>query len=762
MRDFFLSILPDTGVYFIATPSKNGGGFSHYPCETLDEVVAKSIELDTQKQQTYFACASFKQASYVNEEGKTRYRTAENVGWAKSFWLDIDCGEDKTTKGTGYRTQRDAFNALKVFIDNTYLPFPIIVSSGGGYHCYWPLETTVTKEQWLPIANKLKALTQCADILLLADDSRTADIASLLRPVGTHNWKPERGGKEVLLKQNSDSVPFEWFREVINVAHAKYFGFKPSQAIHPNPQILSGLTQYKSITLEQLIVMLSFLDPDMERINWWGVLAAVADEYGEDAREIMLNWSSRATEENKFNEADFHRQYSDALSRTDFPGKKKSMGSLVMMARDAGWTDPRKPSVHEPSSGIEKLNENFAWIEKNASIYRLDHSDFIDPAKFKTQHDNQTVSVQSGTSIKQVGVGSMWIKHPSRRQHRQLVLRPKEGLVTHDNCLNEWRGFALEPTPGDIAYFLKLLDRLVPDQAAKQYILLWMAHLLQHPEIKMNVSLAFWSLDQGVGKNLLFECISSIIGSTHSTVIGQAELAASFNGWANRKVLVIGDEVSSSDRRQDADKLKGLVTGTTIYINEKYQPAREVQNFVNFIFLSNHHDALFVDDRDRRFFVWEITAGRLPDAIANEFVKWRDNGGLSALLDYLLTYDISSFNPKAPAPMTDAKQQMAADNRSDLESWLADLFASGASVVLGRELATSHEIATRYSHNTGNKASAKAVTGTCKKLGALARINQVRLTNGKKVRVLAIDRPEHWKLQPEAVWATEMDKPCKL
>lgn len=411
---------------------------------------------------------------------------------------------------------------------------------------------------------------------------------------------------------------------------------------------------------------------------------------------------------------------------------------------------------------VAGINDECAWIEEVASIYRLRYGDFIAPEKFRLHFDNQTISIGVGSGTKQVGVGSLWLKNVHRRQHARLVIRPGEAQVTPDNCLNEWQGFDVAPAPGNIKPFLQLFMRLIPDRSARRYVLRWLAHLVQHPGTKKHVSLAFWSHEQGVGKNLLFECMTAIVGAAHSTVISQAELASNFNGWANRKVFVIGDEVSKSDRRQDTDKLKGLVTGTTVYINEKYQPAREVPNLINLIFFSNHHDALFVADTDRRFFVWEITAGRLPDPKIKEFVKWRDTGGLAALLHFLLRFDIGAFNPKAPAPMTDAKQQMMQDNRSDLEGWVAELMGSNVSQLLGRELATASELARRYANDTGNKVSAKTIIGACKRLGAHARNHQVRLAGGKKVRVLALTRPDHWKLQPEADWATEMAKPFNL
>lgn len=414
-------------------------------------------------------------------------------------------------------------------------------------------------------------------------------------------------------------------------------------------------------------------------------------------------------------------------------------------------------------SPILALNDRFAFIEEQASIYRLEFGNFIEQQKFRLQHDNRKVNVANGSAFKSVGLGSAWLASAMRRQHKSLVLRPSEGQVTSDNCLNEWQGLAVAPASGDIKPFLRLLLRLAPNRAARRYTQRWMAHLIQRPGIKMFVSLALWSHAQGVGKNLFFETLANIIGPTHATVIGQEELGAGFNSWANRRILVIGDEVSGTDKRQQNDKLKGLITGTTLRIDEKYQPVLEQPNLLNFIFLSNHHDALFVNDHDRRFFVWEIEAGRLSEKQANEFVQWRDSGGLAALHHFLLHYTLGDFNPKAPAPMTTAKQQMADDNRSDLEAWIADLMASGVAKELGRELATANEIGRKYAADTRQVApSSKAIVGACKRQGAYARPNQVRLVGDRKLRVMAIARIDFWKAQSESEWAKEMAKPLAI
>jgi hypothetical protein len=758
-EDFLSLVLPDTGYYFIATPNPGGPGFIHYPLKTISEMVAKAFELNASQQNVYFACASYLNESYIGKDGKRHWRTGLNAGWVKSFWCEIDCGADKAEAGKGYENLKQAAQALKAFCLANALPLPTLVKSGGGLHCYWVFTETVTKESWLPVAFKFKALAKEGRAPLLADPSRTADIASVLRPIGTNNWKPERAGAVVTLKYVGDPMDFADFQSAVETAHAQMLADKPPTAKDAAPPY-----DGPGLPLEHVADMLTHINPDIERDAWWGLLAAIADEYGEAGRDVARDWSAGVLHHRAadlYNEADFDYQYSDALSRSAYGGKRKTMGTVVMMAREGGWVDPRK-SQPTASDWVAEINAAYAWIAANASIYRLGYGDFIEPVKFRVHFGNQTITVPAGNGTKDIGKGTQWLKDPNRRQHEQLVIQPAEGLVTMDNCLNEWKGFAVTPVAGNTKPFFRLLLRLLPNRAARRYALQWLAHLTQHPDIKMHVSLAFWSHEQGVGKNLLFECMTAIIGAAHSTVIGQAELASNFNGWANRKVLVIGDEVSKSDRRQDTDKLKGLVTGTTVYINEKYQPAREVPNFLNFIFLSNHHDAIFLDDTDRRYFVWEIAADRLPDANVVEFVKWRDNGGLAALLHFLLQHDLSGFNPKAPAPMTDAKQQMVQDNRSDLENWVAELMGSSVAQLIGRELATGNELARRYALETQHREpSAKTIVGTCKKHGAYARTNQVRLANGKKVRVLALSRPQHWKLQPEPDWATEMTKPFK-
>ena len=290
MKDFLSTTLPDKGVYFIA--AKAGGGFAHHPCHTVNEMVQLALKIDAQGRDAYFACASYKQESHIDADGKRRQRTGENAGCAKSFWLDIDCGPEKAAEGKGYAIIKEALAALQAFIIAVGLPMPIIVFSGGGLHVYWPLTKTITKEQWQPAAKQLKALTQCPAIRLIADNARTSDIASILRPIGTHNYKPERNGAVVTQKIVGIPTDFAIFSQIISKAYQTHCNgtTQPSRGIQlgtpqsaPDPETPENIARVKSA--------LAAINPDCDRNLWRDICFSIHALGWSCSEELARSWS---------------------------------------------------------------------------------------------------------------------------------------------------------------------------------------------------------------------------------------------------------------------------------------------------------------------------------------------------------------------------------------------------------------------------------------------------------------------------------------
>lgn len=197
-REFLALVTPESGLKCLAIQQDKG--FAHHFYHTHQDMSIGAHEFD-KSQTVFFALSSFKQSGN---------RRGENVLAVRSFWFDIDCGE-----GKDYLDQAAAITALYGFIAQTGEQTPLIISSGNGIHCYWPMDRDLAPDEWTPVARKLKALA--LKLGLKIDPSRTADIASVLRPVGTHH-KKQTPWKEVraLNFVNAFQHNFELFRDLID------------------------------------------------------------------------------------------------------------------------------------------------------------------------------------------------------------------------------------------------------------------------------------------------------------------------------------------------------------------------------------------------------------------------------------------------------------------------------------------------------------------------------------------------------------------
>ena len=183
--DFFALVLPDTGHRCVVT--KREFGYAHHTFGTNNSAAHRANFLDGQGETVFFACATLKEKFVLSEDArgneKRMYRKRDNLLAVKSFWLDLDVGEGDNK----YPTQQDAITALFDFLGKTALPAPLIVNSGYGAHIYFPLTESISPEMWRKVANLLHSLI--VGLGLKADPSRTRDVSSILRPVGTMNRK---------------------------------------------------------------------------------------------------------------------------------------------------------------------------------------------------------------------------------------------------------------------------------------------------------------------------------------------------------------------------------------------------------------------------------------------------------------------------------------------------------------------------------------------------------------------------------------------
>jgi len=178
--EFIDSVVPSGGTYCIIGVNPTKKEPNQKFANNLADVQKIIDSIDQSTTNTYFAVSSFK-------DNSSRKQT--NVQEIKSFFLDIDISTDANKLETkqAYADKAEALSVVRTFINETGLPLPAVVDSGGGWHLYWILDTAITVDKWQPIADLFKQL--CIKSGLHIDPRVPADSARVLRVVGTNNTK---------------------------------------------------------------------------------------------------------------------------------------------------------------------------------------------------------------------------------------------------------------------------------------------------------------------------------------------------------------------------------------------------------------------------------------------------------------------------------------------------------------------------------------------------------------------------------------------
>jgi hypothetical protein len=305
-RNFLAAILPPSGVYLIAT-STGQGGLRHKGFTSLEEAARYALDCDAKGLTVYHACASYLKPPYKNESGEFVARKPENWHAAKAFWCDIDCGKDKAEKGKGYATQREGAVALTEWCKSRSLPPPMLVNSGRGIHAYWPLTRALPPGQWVKAATALKSMMQADG--LLADPSRTADFASVLRPVGTHNRKdPTRPllvrGADKFVATEPETFIALLATEIANSDVPSYLAGN-TESIDVGYAHVDSSAKLCAEKCKQVAAMRD-TQGDVSYEHWRGVIGLV--KHSVEGVELVEEWSARRGETGHAN-TDFNTRY---------------------------------------------------------------------------------------------------------------------------------------------------------------------------------------------------------------------------------------------------------------------------------------------------------------------------------------------------------------------------------------------------------------------------------------------------------------------
>ncbi len=390
---------------------------------------------------------------------------------------------------------------------------------------------------------------------------------------------------------------------------------------------------------------------------------------------LVPTWPDKAEREAARDRGDRWTDFNDLVNS---PGGTHGMvaAGIEALLKVKGWLSPSRSRAALPAPGgggereaLRPIDDLDHMIERFALVY----------AHQGTAFDHQERVLAKLTDVRDACQRSelfkAWTEHPDRQIVRvdEVGFDPTE-RDPNIRC-NLWSGWPTTPKKGECGHLIDLLAHMCGgdhDQLGLMiWVLRWLAYPLQNPGAKMKTCIVIHG-PQGTGKNLFFESVMKIYGR-YGRVVGQDQIEDKYNGWASRLLFLVADEVvARSDLYQVKNKLKSLITGDWIEINQKHVASYPERNHVNMVFLSNETLPVVLEEDDRRHAViW--TPEKLGPEFYDKVLDEIASGGVEALHDQLLNLDLGDFHPGTPPPDTSARRDLIDQSRDSTTRFFYEL-----------------------------------------------------------------------------------------
>ena len=210
--------------------------------------------------------------------------------------------------------------------------------------------------------------------------------------------------------------------------------------------------------------------------------------------------------------------------------------------------------------------------------------------------------------------------------------------------------------------------------------------------------------------------------------------------------MAVIPEIMCGDRADIANKMKPLITQTTIQLREMRCDTRSILNQLNIMMFSNWLNAAMIEDHDRRYFVIICRAAPRETAYYDAIYDYIRGDGLAGFAWFLKERDLSRFNPSAPPPKTADKDIVRNATRSGLEAWLDDAIESHAAP-FDRDVVNLREAVDEINKGRNLRATVQNVGAFLRKHGG-ADLDKIRLGSGGRMRLWAVRAGAWYKDRP--------------
>lgn len=407
---------------------------------------------------------------------------------------------------------------------------------------------------------------------------------------------------------------------------------------------------------------------------------------------------------------------------------------------------------------LNEINSRLCVLANPPTFYDIENGVMVSKDWASTLFAPLTFTENTGDRTREYSAFNEWLKWPGRAEYKGIIYAPEQPTVVEGKYVNTWKGWGAEPQRGEVKPFITMLRHMIPDERFREWFLKWLAYPIQNPGTKMKQAVLLWSVQHGTGKSFVGYIMKDIYGE-HGKVIGERELHSQFNTWMLNKSFIMGEELTGLGGRKEADHLKSLITQETVTINQKYVPEFTVQDTINYLLTSNHPNALYLEEHDRRFAIYNVR-GPAEFEVYKAVDRWRKEGGAAYLHYYLLHHvDCSDFDANRPAPMNEHKEQMIKVGRSEKQDFAhtlvkyPDEILNIDNIPLVRDIYSMQELKELFARHYDKNIEQITSLGTVlHEAGVVSR----RVSVDGRTKVLYVVRNiEYWQKRRPAQWAAE-------
>lgn len=269
-----------------------------------------------------------------------------------------------------------------------------------------------------------------------------------------------------------------------------------------------------------------------------------------------------------------------------------------------------------------------------------------------------------------------FLSNPSTHMFNAVAFSP---LPTPITTLNYWIEPSIKPSQGDWFVIQEFLHTVICNNnvALFDYLVRYLAHMLQRPEDKPGIMIVFLS-GQGTGKGRFYKLLGRIWPRTTLQVSDIGEVIGQFNAALERNYAVCMDEALFAGDKKSLDKLKSLITEPTCRIEQKHQPSRTIDSYHRLFAASNHDHFAHVDKDDRRFLFIRLSSVHKQDQIYFDAVNdaLDNDDAIAAMMYDLVNLDLTGFNVRK-RPITEEHLSQRLQSLGGFERYWYEVLQSG-------------------------------------------------------------------------------------